>query len=40
MDKAKPGDRIVVTGVYKCFGMSTTYADGSFRSALLATNIH
>ena len=40
VDRAKPGDRIVVTGIYKCFGNTITSADGSFKSALLATNIH
>ena len=37
---AKPGDRITIIGIYKCFATGSTQGDGSFRSSLLGLSVH
>jgi DNA replication licensing factor MCM3 len=39
VDKVKPGDRIQVYGVYKCFSTASTIFNGIFKTMLIATNI-
>lgn len=39
VDLAKPGDRVTITGVYKCFAKMSTQNDGSFRSMLLGLGV-
>ncbi|CAD8066004.1 unnamed protein product [Paramecium primaurelia] len=39
VDRVKPGDRVEITGVYKCIQNSSTKANGTFRTTLIAQNI-
>lgn len=40
VDLAKPGDRVKIVGIFKCFAGMGTSGDGSFRSALLGLSVN
>jgi len=40
IDKAKPGDRIQITGVFKCIVSGSSSTLGTFKTVLIAVDIH
>ncbi len=39
MDKIKPGDRISVTGVFRCLPSQSSDSNGLFRTVIVATGV-
>jgi DNA replication licensing factor MCM3 len=39
VDRVKPGDRIEVTGVFKCIAPGFSNIQGNFRNVIVATGI-
>ena len=40
VDKIKPGDRVEVSGVFRCIGGTGAAISGTFKPTLIATGVH
>lgn len=40
VDSAKPGDRINLTGMFKCISHGGTMTSGNFRTSIISTSVH